>query len=56
MSDVLNRLCLCKLERPTVSSSMSPIYPTPALVRNSATGEPRPPIHTIKTREEKIFF
>ena len=48
--------CLCKLERLTLSSSTNPINPTPALERNSAAGDPRPPAPTIRTLEDRIFF
>src|SRR5210317_913370 len=43
------------LEISTTSSSIIPIFPTPALVRNSATGQPKPPAPTIKTFASFIF-
>jgi hypothetical protein len=44
------------LDKLTLSSSTIPIEPTPALARNSATGDPKPPIPTIKTFADIIFF
>ena len=39
-------------ERLTISLSIKPIVPIPALTRFSAAGQPKPPNPTIKTLED----
>ena len=43
-------------DKSTLSKSTIPIFPIPALVKNSATGQPNPPIPTINTFDFIIFF
>ena len=43
-------------ERLTLSLSIRPMVPMPALTKLSAAGQPKPPTPTIKTLEDKIFF
>ena len=43
-------------ERLTMSLSIRPIVPMPALTRLSAAGHPKPPTPTIKILDDKIIF